>query len=110
MTPQEMRVLQEFRRVAKETLPLASIDAIKHPAGGGKAPALSLVAKGYLAADATGENSTRSIPRSSISFNCPFSSDARISSSLIFTPLFDGFPICEICRARKTRRPEGTVV
>lgn len=58
MTPQEMRVLQEYRRVAKETLPLASIEAIKHPAGGGKSPALSLVAKGYLAADATGENFT----------------------------------------------------
>jgi hypothetical protein len=58
MTPQEMRVLQEYRRVARETLPLASIEAIKHPVGGGKAPALSLVAKGYLVADATGENFT----------------------------------------------------
>ena len=48
MTAQEIRVLQEFRRVQAESMPLASIKAIKHPAGGGDAPALSLVGKGYL--------------------------------------------------------------
>lgn len=58
MTEQEIRVLQEFRRVAVETLPLATITAIKHPAGGGEAPALSLVDKGFLAADAARENFT----------------------------------------------------
>ena len=58
MTSQEMRVLQEYRRVAADTLPLSAIAAIKHPSGGGKEPALGLVAKGYLAADATGENFT----------------------------------------------------
>jgi len=51
MTAQEMRVLQEFRRVAAETLPVAAIKAIKHPAGGGEAPAATLVSKGYLTAD-----------------------------------------------------------
>jgi hypothetical protein len=58
MTAQEMRVLQEFRRVAAETLSVAAIKAIKHPAGGGEAPANSLVTKGYLTADAGAENYT----------------------------------------------------
>ena len=48
---QEMRVLQEFRRFAADALPIDTIKAIRHPVGGGDAPALSLVAKGYLAAD-----------------------------------------------------------
>jgi len=51
MTPQEIRVLQEFRRVATETLSADAIKAIKHPAGGGDAPAISLISKGYLTAD-----------------------------------------------------------
>jgi hypothetical protein len=51
MTPQEIRVLQEFRRVAVETLPADAIKAIKHPAGGGEAPAISLISKGYLTSD-----------------------------------------------------------
>jgi hypothetical protein len=58
MTPQEMRVLQEFRRIAADTLGIAAIKAIKHPAGGGEAPAVSLVDKGYLTADASRENFT----------------------------------------------------
>ena len=48
MTPQEIRVLQEYRRISADSLPLATINAIKHPSGGGDAPALSLVGKGYL--------------------------------------------------------------
>ena len=52
MTPQEIRVLQEFRRLTVETMPVATIKTIKHPAGGGEGPALSLVQKGYLSADA----------------------------------------------------------
>jgi hypothetical protein len=44
----EIRVLQEFRRLNAETLSLDQIKAIKHPAGGGEAPAVSLVDKGYL--------------------------------------------------------------
>ena len=56
MTPQEIRVLQEFRRIGTETLATAAIQSIKHPAGGGEAPALSLVGKGYLTAN--GENFT----------------------------------------------------
>ena len=54
----EIRVLQEYRRIAADTMPLAAITAIKHPAGGGKDPALGLVAKGFLTADATGANFT----------------------------------------------------
>jgi hypothetical protein len=58
MTPQEMRVLQEFRRIAADTMGIAAIKAIKHPSGGGEAPAFSLVEKGYLTADAARENFT----------------------------------------------------
>jgi hypothetical protein len=58
MTEPEIRVLQEFRRVASETMSLAAITAIKHPAGGGEGPALSLVDKGFLTADAARENFT----------------------------------------------------
>ena len=58
MTAQEMRVLQEFRRIAADTMPVAAIKAIKHPAGGGEAPAASLVAKGYLTVDAGAQSYT----------------------------------------------------
>ena len=51
LTAPEMRVLQEFRRISAETLDLATIKAIKHPTGGGESPALTLMDKGYLAAD-----------------------------------------------------------
>jgi hypothetical protein len=51
MTAEEIRVLQEFRRIPTETMLLSAIKTIKHPAGGGDAPALSLVQKGYLTAD-----------------------------------------------------------
>jgi hypothetical protein len=54
MTEQEIRVLQEFRRVASDTLTAAAIKAIKHPAGGGEAPARSLISKGYLTPSADG--------------------------------------------------------
>ena len=50
LTPQEIRVLQEFRRLAAETLSLEQVNAIRHPAGGGEAPAVTLVAKGFLTA------------------------------------------------------------
>src|SRR4029079_9017493 len=53
MTAQEIRVLQEFRRVATETLTAEAVRAIKHPTGGGDEPAISLIAKGYLTADDT---------------------------------------------------------
>ena len=58
MTPQEIRVLQEFRRCAAETLGVAALKAIKHPTGGGEAPAFSLVDKGFLTADPSRENFT----------------------------------------------------
>lgn len=53
MTEQEIRVLQEYRRLTIDSLPLTAIKAIKHPAGGGEAPALSLVQKGFLTTDET---------------------------------------------------------
>lgn len=58
MTTPEMRVLQEFRRVGSDTMALPAIKAIKHPTGGGEAPAFSLVEKGYLTADAERANFT----------------------------------------------------
>ncbi len=58
MTEQEIRVLQEFRRVTTETLGIAAITAIKHPAGGGEGPAWSLIGKGFLTADAPRESFT----------------------------------------------------
>jgi len=48
LNPQEIRVLQEFRRLNAESLSLEQIKAIKHPFGGGEAPAVSLVDKGWL--------------------------------------------------------------
>jgi len=57
-TAQEMRVLQEYRRISSQTMSLDAIKAIKHPAGGGEAPAVSLVDRGYLTADATAQNFT----------------------------------------------------
>ena len=51
MSAEEIRVLQEFRRVTSGTLTIAVIKAIKHPTGGGEAPAFALVAKGYLTVD-----------------------------------------------------------
>ena len=41
-----------------ESLGIAAIKAIKHPAGGGEAPAFSLVDKGFLTTDAARENFT----------------------------------------------------
>ena len=52
----EIRILQEFRRISKDTISLADLKAVKHPAGGGEAPVLSLVSKGYLVADEGGQN------------------------------------------------------
>ena len=52
LTVQEMRVLQEFRRVAGESLTPEAVKAIKHPVGGGEPPAQSLVSKGFLVLEA----------------------------------------------------------
>ena len=54
LTSQEIRVLQEFRRLNAETMTADQIKAIKHPVGGGEQPAAALVGKGYLTADAGG--------------------------------------------------------
>ena len=47
LTTPEIRVLQEFRRLNAESLTLDQLKAIKHPIGGGEAPAVSLVDKGF---------------------------------------------------------------
>ena len=55
LTTAEIRVLQEFRRLTADSLPLETIKALKHPAGTlGEAPAASLAGKGFL----TGEGDT----------------------------------------------------
>jgi len=52
LTPAEIRVLQEFRRLTTDTLPLETIKSIKHPAGSpGETPAASLVGKGFLSGE-----------------------------------------------------------
>ena len=55
MTAPEIRVLQEFRRIGAETMPLSAIKTIRHPTGGGEGPTVSLVSKGFLSADGTGQ-------------------------------------------------------
>jgi hypothetical protein len=54
LTTQEIRILQEYRRLNRESMTVDEIKAIKHPAGGGEGPAATLVPKGYLTADAAG--------------------------------------------------------
>lgn len=54
LTPQELRVLQEYRRVEKDELTDEEIGGIKHPHGGGLEPAHTLTSKGYLKAGAEG--------------------------------------------------------
>jgi hypothetical protein len=54
LTSDEIRVLQEFRRVGGDTMTRVAIAAIKHPAQGGEAPAVSLVTKGYLTSEPDG--------------------------------------------------------
>jgi len=57
LTSEEIRVLQEFRRVGVDTMAVETIKALKHPVGpAGDAPAISLRAKGWLTADASGES------------------------------------------------------
>ncbi|MGA7616785.1 MAG: hypothetical protein WBX15_16555 [Thermoanaerobaculia bacterium] len=51
LTSDEIRVMQEFRLRKSEELSPDEIAAIRHPAGGGVAPAQSLVRKGYLDED-----------------------------------------------------------
>jgi hypothetical protein len=66
LTSAEIRVLQEFRRLTKDTLPLDTIKAIKHPTGAlGEAPAASLVGKGFLL---SGEGDTFSVTQKAKDF------------------------------------------
>lgn len=65
LTTAEIRVLQEFRRLATDTLPLETIKAIKHPAGAlGEAPAAALAGKGFL----TGEGETFTVTQKAKDF------------------------------------------
>lgn len=54
LTAEEIRVLQEFRRIGQKTMTFEEIRAIKHPVGGGDTPAKRLVEKGFLTADPSG--------------------------------------------------------
>ncbi|HEY0159517.1 MAG TPA: hypothetical protein VGF28_19680 [Thermoanaerobaculia bacterium] len=55
LTSQEIRVLQEYRRLNGQTLTLDQLKVIKHPGGGGgEAPAVSLVGKGFLTGNGEG--------------------------------------------------------
>lgn len=58
LTTQEIRVLQEYRRLNAEAMSPEQIKAIKHPFGGGEQPAVALVGKGYLTADPAGYSLT----------------------------------------------------
>lgn len=59
LTSEEIRVLQEFRRLNVETLGTDAIRALKHPTGpAGEAPALSLAGKGWLQTDGAREQFT----------------------------------------------------
>ena len=59
LTAEEIRVLQEFRRLNADTLNFEQIKAIKHPAGpGGEGPAASLAGKGFLQAADGGDGFT----------------------------------------------------
>lgn len=65
LTPAEIRVLQELRRLNLDTLPLETIKAIKHPEGAlGEAPAASLLGKGFL----TGEGDTFTVTQKARDF------------------------------------------
>lgn len=59
LTTPEIRVLQEYRRLNSETLTADQVKAIKHPAGGGEAPAASLAAKGFLTGNGDGFSLTQ---------------------------------------------------
>lgn len=54
LSSQEIRILQEFRRLNAEAMSPDQIKAIKHPFGGGEQPAAGLVGKGYLTAHPDG--------------------------------------------------------
>lgn len=55
MTTQEIRVLQEFRRLTTDTLTASSMRSIRHPVNPGEDPAHTLISKGYLTSAVTAE-------------------------------------------------------
>lgn len=50
LTPAEIRVLQEYRRIGKQEITVDELKAVRHPVGGGESPAALLAGKGYLKA------------------------------------------------------------
>lgn len=54
LTPQEIRILQEYRRMGRQEMTLEEILRIKHPVEAGEAPVHGLVEKGYLQGDDQG--------------------------------------------------------
>lgn len=57
LTPEQIRVLQEYRRLNAETLSLETIRAIRNPSGeSGEVAVAGLVTAGYLDADGAKEN------------------------------------------------------
>lgn len=54
LTTQELRVLQEFRRLQTDSLTAVQVEAIRHPVGGGREPAVSLARKGYVVTEGEG--------------------------------------------------------
>ncbi len=55
LKPEEIRVLQEYRRVGQTELEVGQLRAIRHPVDRGDEPLRGLVAKGFLTADGGGE-------------------------------------------------------
>jgi hypothetical protein len=53
-TAAEIRVLQEFRRLGADSLDLAALAAIRHPAAPVSDPAEGLVRKGYVVPNDSG--------------------------------------------------------
>ena len=58
----EIRILQEFRRLGKRELTGGEIGAIRHPVGGGEAAVRGLLEKGFLAGE--GEDRFALTPKS----------------------------------------------
>ncbi|HEX7707700.1 MAG TPA: hypothetical protein VF701_14680 [Thermoanaerobaculia bacterium] len=54
LTSQQIRVLQEYRRMNVQALTIEAIQAIRHPTGGGEMPAVRLAAAGWLKLDESG--------------------------------------------------------
>ena len=54
LSAQEIRVLQEFRRIQQDAMTPEEIRGIRHPAGGGEEPARELTGRGWLTLEDSG--------------------------------------------------------